>query len=238
MADLPENLQVIKPEGSQLPETEVQPRRLIKERLNLHVKRRLHQNQDQQQEPQQIAPPITHPSMNTQRIREAVEIVANTQQLAKINVNSIGNNVTAPQSTSKRKEKQQQREQVKTRKPYQKRTDKKDTKSQMQITGGEDSGRARKNKCQKQPVPVVGTAVQVTVGNAGSNSGALSLSPAVEEGSCGGGGDETDGRDTYMRDKEKCPDILGMVLSAKKRAVMQNPEVQEFLGKVMAAFKN
>ncbi|XP_004522290.1 uncharacterized protein LOC101452159 [Ceratitis capitata] len=254
MAELPENLQIIKTEGSQLPETEAQPRRLIKERLNWHVKRRL----QREQEPQNTLPHkkikiITHPSLSTEQ--ETVAIVApvpvqapqQSPQSANVNVNSTANDsdVTTPTSTLKRKEKQQQKEPAKTRRPYQKRTDKNTTKIQSQTQPqirSDDGGRARKNKRHKQQQQhgsVAGNTVTLAVGNAGpsGSSGILCLSPSVEEGS-GGGGDETDGRDIYSRDKDKCPDILSLVLSGKKRALLQNAEVQDILGKIMAAFKN
>lgn len=232
-AELPENLQIVKIEGPQLPETEAQPRRLIKERLNLHVKRRLHQ---QEQEPdaqtQKQLQLVTHPSRNTAQEFVAITAAQQSPKSANVYVNSTENDVIASTSTSsKRKKEQQQKEPVKTRRPYQKRADKNTTKIQTQIqtSAAEDGGRSqecRKNKRHKQ---------QGTV--SGGGAGALCLSPGVEEGS-GGGGDEVDGRDIYSRDKEKCPDILSMVLSGKKRALMQNAEVQEFLGKIMTALKN
>uniref|UniRef100_A0A034W6B3 Uncharacterized protein n=1 Tax=Bactrocera dorsalis TaxID=27457 RepID=A0A034W6B3_BACDO len=247
MAELPENLQIVKTEGPQIPETDAQPRRLIKERLNLHVKRRLQQEQEPQIQLQQTQI-ITHPSGN--QTREIVTTAApapaaqQSPQSANVNVSSTVNDVTAPTSTSKRKEKQQQKEPAKTRRPYQKRTDKNTTKiqtqslTQMQISA-EDGGRTRKNKRHKAQGTLVGNAVPSSAGNAvhSASAGALCLSPGVEEGS-GGGGDEMDGRDIYSRDKEKCPDILGMVLSGKKRALLQNSEVKEFLANIMSAFKN
>lgn len=247
MAELPENLQIVKTEGPQLPETEAQPRRLIKERLNLHVKRRLQQEQEPHTQPQQTQI-ITHPSGDT--AREIVTTAAPAPQSANVNVNSAVNDVTAPTSTSKRKEKQQQKEPAKTRRPYQKRTDKNTTKiqthsqTQMQIQmpiSVEDGGRIRKNKRHKAQGTLVGNIVSSPAGNAvqSGSANALCSSPGVEEGSGGGGGaDEIDGRDMYPRDKEKCPDILGMVLSGKKRALLQNSEVKEFLENIMTAFKN
>ncbi|XP_011176572.1 uncharacterized protein LOC105208432 [Zeugodacus cucurbitae] len=249
MAELPENLQIVKTEGPQLTETEAQPRRLIKERLNLHVKRRLQQEQEPHLQPQQTQI-ITHPSGNTAREIVTTAAPAPVPQQSpqsanvNVNVNSTANDVTAPTSTSKRKEKQQQKEPAKTRRPYQKRTDKNTTKIQtqsqiqMQISA-EDGGRARKNKRHKAQGTLVGNIAPTAAGNAAhsGSAGALCLSPGVEEGS-GGGGDDMDGRDIYSRDKEKCPDILGMVLSGKKRALLQNSEVKEFLAKIMTAFKN
>ncbi|XP_017470219.1 PREDICTED: uncharacterized protein LOC108361940 [Rhagoletis zephyria] len=230
MAELPENLQIVKTEGPQLPETEVQPRRLIKERLNLHVKRRLQQEQEPQAQTQQQLQKITHPSGNIARETVAITAPQQSPKSANVNVNLTENDVTASTSTSKRKEKQQQKEPVKTRRPYQKRVDKNTTKIQTQTQIIEDGGKGRKTKRHKQ---------QGTFFAAGpsGNAGVLCLSPGVEEGSAGGG-DEVDGRDMYSRDKEKCPDILGMVLSGKKRSLMQNAEVQEFLAKIMTAFKN
>ncbi|XP_069968034.1 uncharacterized protein [Bactrocera oleae] len=243
MAELPENLQIVKTEGPQIPETEAQPRRFIKERLNLHVKRRLQQEQELHIEPQQTKI-ITHPSGNTARETVTTAAPAPAPQSANVNVNSTVNDVTAPTSTSKRKEKQQQKEPAKTRRPYQKRTDKNTTKiqtqslTQMQISA-EDGGKTRRNKRHKAQGTLVGNVVQTSAGSAAhsGSAGALCLSPGVEDGS-GGGGDEMDGRDVYSRDKEKCPDILGMVLSGKKRALLQNSEVKQFLANIMTAFKN
>ncbi|XP_053954856.1 uncharacterized protein LOC128861018 [Anastrepha ludens] len=242
MAALPENLQVVKTEGAQLPETEAQPRRLIKERLNLHVKRRLQQEHEPQAQLQKIQI-ITHPSGNTARETLAIAVPLQSPQSSNVNVNFASNDVTPATSTPKRKEKQQQKEPVKTRRPYQRRADKNTTniQTQMQINveDGARTGRSRKNKRHKQQGLLAGITVPSVGGNAvpSGGAGALCLSPGVEEGS-GGGIDEMDGRDICSRDKEKCPDILGMVLSGKKRALMQNAEVQEFLSAIMSAFKN
>ncbi|KAH8402481.1 hypothetical protein KR009_012342 [Drosophila setifemur] len=43
---------------------------------------------------------------------------------------------------------------------------------------------------------------------------------------------------SVSRDRYKNADILNMVLSVKKRALMQDPEVQAFWSKIMAAIKS
>ncbi|EDW00711.1 uncharacterized protein LOC6561066 [Drosophila grimshawi] len=49
---------------------------------------------------------------------------------------------------------------------------------------------------------------------------------------------ESSDQKNISRDRYKNSDILNMVLNAKKRALMQNPEVQTFWSKIMAALKN
>ncbi|EDW79737.1 uncharacterized protein Dwil_GK17858 [Drosophila willistoni] len=165
MSDLPENLQ-IKLESPN-----------IKERLNLHVKRRL------QHDPDNATPPIVP---ETKRAK------------------------------SKEKEKE-----PKPRKPYQKRVDKIKTEAVVTSTTS-TTGKGKK-------------AAQIA-------SPAAELEPMLDEadlelgaGGAGGGSPEAAGRSNTNRDRHKNADILNMVLSVKKRALLQNPEVQKFWTNIMQA---
>ncbi|XP_068148235.1 uncharacterized protein [Drosophila tropicalis] len=167
MSDLPENLQ-IKLESPN-----------IKERLNLHVKRRL------QHDPDNAMPPI----------------IPETKR-------------------AKCKEKDREKE-PKPRKPYQKRVDK--IKTEAVVTSTTSSvGKSKK-------------AAQIA-------SPAAELEPMMDEadpelgaGGAGGGSPEAAGRSYTNRDRHKNADILNMVLSVKKRALLQNPEVQKFWTNIMQA---
>ncbi|XP_037932658.1 uncharacterized protein LOC119667440, partial [Teleopsis dalmanni] len=115
-------------------------------------------------------------------------------------------------NTNKQNEKQKE---PKTKRPYQKRSEKVNTKTSTDEEG-------RKNKRHKS-----------------KNSAIVS----EETANVGAGGiyddDEINDADskTTGRDKDKYPDVLNMVLSVKKRALMQNTEVKEFFIKLMNEIK-
>ncbi|XP_034477691.1 uncharacterized protein LOC117784145 [Drosophila innubila] len=163
MADLPENLQVIKLEPPGTPE-----KSNIKERLNLHVKRRL----------QQEIPETPHNDIAT----------ATTNKRCKA--------TSLPQS----------KEVQKSRKPYQKRVEKVKTDS---------------SKCKK----------------AQSTCAAADLE-TFEESADHEASPETSDSKNLSRDRYKNADILNIVLSRKKRALMHNPQVQLFWSQIMSALND
>ena len=52
-----------------------------------------------------------------------------------------------------------------------------------------------------------------------------------------GGDDVDDSQDGENSKREKCPDVLGMVLALKKQQLMRDPEVQQILSKIMDIVK-
>ncbi|XP_013107095.1 uncharacterized protein LOC106086827 [Stomoxys calcitrans] len=115
------------------------------------------------------------------------------------------------------------------KRPYNKRTDK-STKVHPTLSEASTSASIaqRKNK-QKLKQVVTDSQDDTTMHALNINSGTVSA------------GDEDEGHDNDFRpggrEKEKCPDVLAMVLSMKKRALMQDPEVQRFLADVMGVIK-
>ncbi|TDG51126.1 hypothetical protein AWZ03_002489 [Drosophila navojoa] len=165
MADLPENLQVIKLEPPGTPE-----KANIKERLNLHVKRRLQQDLP-------VSSPETPP----------------------------GDTAAATSSKRNKATSGQSKEAQKQRKPYQKRVDKVKSDS---------------SKCKK----------------AQTASPAADLEAYDEHVDHEASPERSDTKN-ISRERYKNADILNLVLSTKKRALMQNPEVQTFWSNIMSALK-
>ncbi|KAH8300658.1 hypothetical protein KR018_003062 [Drosophila ironensis] len=144
----------------------------IKERLNLHVKRRLQQDG---------ADPAS---------LENSELLADSSRAANLRRGKA-------------------KETPKQRKPYQKRTDK--TKTE---------------------------ASKVKKGNQQMGSPATEANETLDDQELEGHSPEAGDGKSSSRDRYKNADILNMVLSAKKRALMQDPEVQAFWAKIMQAIKS
>ncbi|XP_033247340.1 uncharacterized protein LOC117188111 isoform X1 [Drosophila miranda] len=138
----------------------------IKERLNLHVKRRLQQDADTPAESTELFPDLSWQGKRGKA-----------------------------------------KEPLKQRKPYQKRAEKTKTET---------------TKCKK--------ATQIA-------SPALEAEPLDEQETEAVGSPEAAEHKSTSRDRYKNADILNMVLSSKKRALMQDPEVQAFWTRIMAAIK-
>ncbi|SPP74266.1 uncharacterized protein LOC117582018 [Drosophila guanche] len=68
-------------------------------------------------------------------------------------------------------------------------------------------------------------------------SPALEAEPLEEQDEPGGSPEAAEHKPT-SRDRYKNADILNMVLSSKKRALMQDPEVQAFWTRIMAVIKS
>ncbi|BFG04220.1 uncharacterized protein DMAD_03236 [Drosophila madeirensis] len=68
-------------------------------------------------------------------------------------------------------------------------------------------------------------------------SPALEAEPLEEQDEPGGSPEAAEHKST-SRDRYKNADILNMVLSSKKRALMQDPEVQAFWTRIMAVIKS
>ncbi|XP_061393174.1 uncharacterized protein LOC133328646 [Musca vetustissima] len=131
------------------------------------------------------------------------------------------------------KKEPQTKDGVRQKRPYHKRSDKLKDSSAAAAASTSTPPPPRKYK-PKVKQPVVSDSHDDNSMPATSNmpSGAISA----------GDEDETAvGQDNDMRtsrEKEKCPDVLAMVLSMKKRALMQDPEVQKFLMDVMNVIKS
>ncbi|XP_005186872.2 uncharacterized protein LOC101890719 [Musca domestica] len=116
---------------------------------------------------------------------------------------------------------------VRQKRPYHKRTDKvKDATS-----AAPQQHRKYKQKMKQQAV----------VSDSHDDNSMPATSNTISGTISAGDEDEAAGHDNDMRtnrEKEKCPDVLAMVLSMKKRALMQDPEVQKFLADIMNVIKS
>lgn len=165
----------------------------IKERLNLHVKRRLQQD------------------------FETSEIASSRNIL---------------QSTKKANDK--------VRKPYVK-------KSEKNIASTSSSTSNLNTKTKKCKLKEVGGKKGTSIENhspqkasnlSKNNSGDLSCAGDDEGSHDGSSLNQDSERQAAFIDKEKCPDLLNLVLSAKKRDLFHNTEVIEFIQKITNVLKN
>lgn len=122
------------------------------------------------------------------------------------------------------------------KRPYHKRTEK-TPKSTSSATSTSGTTPQRKYKHKLKQI--------VTTGNPETLTPNSVDEPAINSSTLTAGaisaGDEDDGGHDDLRaakEKEKCPDVLAMVLSMKKRSLMQDPEVQSFLKDVMEVIKS
>lgn len=214
MSDFPENLQVIKLEPTSPTTSEDKSPHNIKAKLNLHVKRRLqdyggNHSQDDNEQPQG--------SYSQQQQQHS------------------GNVMLTPDHNKGIKEQQRQK------RPYHKRADKaKSNQSvapQQSPTEGTPTTPQRKYKSKFKPVATTGNPDSLTPISQDDTS---SHATTLNAGAVSAGDEDEAGHDDMRqaREKEKCPDVLAMVLSMKKRALMQDPEVQEFLAEVMKVIKS
>ena len=214
MCDLPENLQTIKRELSPSSTPEEKSPNSIKAKLNLHVKRRLLDfNQTTEDSPSTAAQCKQLDTPKTETVRQ--------------------------------------------KRPYHKRADKNKTNNPTTATGETPAAAAaclvgiattttpqRKYKHKIKQITTTtstlenhqeynNTEEQTATGNHHNT--------ALTTGAISAGDEDEGGHDNEMktvREKEKCPDVLAMVLSMKKRALMQDPEVQKFLKDVMEVIKS
>ncbi|XP_073839803.1 uncharacterized protein [Musca autumnalis] len=144
-------------------------------------------------------------------------------------------NVAAATASLVGDNKRDQTKEVRQKRPYHKRTDK--TKDAAGTSATTTPPQRKYKHKLKQSV----------VSSAGDSQDDNSMPPTTSSGTMTSGaisaGDEDDaaGHENDMRtnrEKEKCPDVLAMVLSMKKRALMQDPEVQKFLVDVMNVLKS
>lgn len=210
--DFPENLQ-IKREPSPPSAPEDKSPNNIKAKLHLHVKRRL------------------------QDFNQTAEENTTFYSGSKIQV-TVNNIKQEPQ-----------KEVIRQKRPYQKRTDKSkasaqsfDNSSQGTVTLGEATTLQRKYKHKiKQIVAndkqdLLASSNSATAEeNVGEHHNAI-----IAAGTISAGDEDEGGQDELKagREKDKCPDVLAMVLSMKKRALMQDPEVQGFLKEIMQLIKS
>ncbi|XP_055854294.1 actin-related protein 8 [Episyrphus balteatus] len=158
----------------------------IKERLNLHVKRRL--------------------------------------QESGADTSSLNNNTTTNTTISHNNNNNE----IKVRKQYTKRTEKVNNPTIIR--------RAKRTKLKL--TTGIGTTNTVSqrdsesVGSVASTS-TTTASAGDDEGSRDGNSQNPDNILHSPREKEKCPDLLNVVLNVKKRALFQNPEVIQFLHNIM-----
>ncbi|XP_075163441.1 uncharacterized protein LOC142236064 [Haematobia irritans] len=118
------------------------------------------------------------------------------------------------------------------KRPYNKRTDK-TTKVAITVddskTATTPPATQRKNKQKVKQATAPDSQDDTSMHSQNFNSGTISA------------GDEDEGHDTELRsgvrEKEKCPDVLAMVLSMKRKSLMQEPEVKQFLAEVMNVLK-
>lgn len=207
MSDLPENLQVIKQEQispSTPTEASLCHNNNIKVKLNLHVKRRLQQDYNQNKDEEAETNPTSGRNNNMQSAAE---------------YNRSKQNIDVPNEKM-----------IRQKRPYHKRTDK--VKNSATSTEAPNQ-QVRKYKHKLKQL-VINTAVNPDVSTPapvednGPNSSNVGTTSA--------GDDENEIR--LGREKDKCPDVLAMVLSMKKRALLQDPEVQSFLVEVMKVMKD
>lgn len=210
MCDLPENLQIIKHELSPSSTPEEQSPNNIKAKLNLHVKRRL---QDFNQ--------TTDDSPSTAQCKQ----------------------LDTPKT-----------ETVRQKRPYHKRADKNKI-NHPTTTTGETSltttasvvGLATTTTPQrkyKHKIKQITTNTSETNQEHNTDEQTTTTghhNTTLNTGTISAGDEDEGGHDNDMktvREKEKCPDVLAMVLSMKKRALIQDPEVQTFLKEVMEVIKS
>ncbi|KAM7355924.1 uncharacterized protein ACRADG_001833 [Cochliomyia hominivorax] len=209
LSDLPENLQ-IKREPSPPSTPEDKAPNSIKAKLNLHVKRRLQDyNQTTEESPNIITSPSSKPP---------------------------------PTSIDVKQEPTQKTEIIRQKRPYNKRSDK--IKS---VTQTVESSNIASASTTTTPQRKYKHKIKQIVSNDSQES--LNEEPplasgqnaTITAGAISAGDEDEGGHDNELktnREKEKCPDVLAMVLSMKKRALMQDPEVQNFLKEVMEVIKN
>ena len=212
MCDLPENLQTIKREFSPSSTPEEKSPNSIKAKLNLHVKRRLLDfNQTTEDSPSTAAQCKQLDTTKTETVRQ--------------------------------------------KRPYHKRADKNKTNNPTTATGETPVAAAslvgiattttpqRKYKHKIKQIATTtntlenhqehnNTEEQTATGNHHNTA----LTGTISAGDEDEGGHDNDMK--TVREKEKCPDVLAMVLSMKKRALMQDSEVQNFLKDVMEVIKS
>ncbi|XP_065360821.1 uncharacterized protein LOC135954559 [Calliphora vicina] len=210
MCDFPENLQ-IKREPSPPSTPEDKSPSNIKAKLNLHVKRRL---QDFNQTAEDNL------SFNN-KTQIAVDI----------------------------KQEPQKSETIRQKRPYNKRTDKNKSATQslestsLLTAAGSAAALAPQRKYKHKIKQIVGNDNQDLLPNSNTIDEPASVghNATITAGALSAGEEDEGGHDNELkagREKEKCPDVLAMVLSMKKRALMQDPEVQKFLKDVMEVIKS
>lgn len=221
MSDLPENLQ-IKREPSPPSTPEDKSPNNIKAKLNLHVKRRL---QDYNQTTEDTS--------------------TNNSQLSPHQQQKPLQSVDIKQEPSSQKPS----EVVRQKRPYNKRTDKqKSSQQQLEATNLATSTSTtaattpqRKYKHKIKQIVANDNAELLNASNASEEALTSGHNVSITTGAISAGDDDEVAHDNELkggREKEKCPDVLAMVLSMKKRALMQDPEVQNFLKEVMDVIKS
>ncbi|XP_037810712.1 uncharacterized protein LOC119602953 [Lucilia sericata] len=210
MCDLPENLQIKRePSPPSTPEDKSSPHN-IKAKLNLHVKRRL------------------------QDFSQANTALEETSY----------NNKTPPDI----KQEPQKLETTRQKRPYHKRTDKHKPHTPSleasATTNVATSAGPRKYKHKIKQIVANNDNQELTASSNAALEEPLAVGSSnttITAGALSAGDEDEAGHDADLkavREKEKCPDVLAMVLSMKKRALMQDPEVQKFLKDVMEVIKS
>lgn len=121
---------------------------------------------------------------------------------------------------------------IRQKRPYHKRTDKaKQAGTSLTTTVQLPSSDTSTSTPQQRKYKPKSKQV-TTTDSQDDNSMPPNLNSGAEEDDAGHDNDLRPGRE-----KEKCPDVLAMVLSMKKRALIQDPEVQKFLAEVINVIK-